>query len=103
MVVFLFCKEIWGIGQETLFFAGGGSDFADCLKVIFLIFVKIVELSEMTSVDGFHGSAPEELAMVIVDCGGTLCCGIYPQKGIPTVNIMPVGKSGPLANFILLQ
>lgn len=78
----------------------GVSDFADCLKVIFLIFVKIVELSEMTPVDGFHGSAPEEeLAMVIVDCGGTLRCGIYPQKR----NIMPVGKSGPLANFILLQ
>ena len=55
----------------------------------------------MTPVDGFHGSAPEEeLAMVIVDCGGTLRCGIYPQKRIPTVNVMPVGKSGPLANFI---
>ena len=72
----------------------GGGTAPECLK-------KIVELSGMTPVDGFHGSAPEEeLAMVIVDCGGTLRCGIYPQKRIPTVNVMPVGKSGPLANFI---
>ena len=79
--------------NKVMYITGGGTA-PECLK-------KIVELSGMTPVDGFHGSAPEEeLAMVIVDCGGTLRCGIYPQKRIPTVNVMPVGKSGPLANFI---
>ena len=72
----------------------GGGTAPECLK-------KIVELSGMTPVDGFHGSAPEEeLAMVIVDCGGTLRCGIYPRKRIPTINIVPTGKSGPLAQYI---
>lgn len=79
--------------NKVMYITGGGTA-PECLK-------KVVELSGMTPVDGFHGSAPEEeLAMVIVDCGGTLRCGIYPQKRIPTVNVMPVGKSGPLANFI---
>ena len=79
--------------NKVMYITGGGTA-PECLN-------KIVELSGMTPVDGFHGSAPEEeLAMVIVDCGGTLRCGIYPQKRIPTVNVMPVGKSGPLANFI---
>ena len=79
--------------NKVMYITGGGTA-PECLN-------KIVELSGMEAVDGFHGSAPEdELAMVIIDCGGTLRCGIYPQKRIPTVNVMPVGKSGPLAQYI---
>lgn len=79
--------------NKVMFITGGGAE-PECLT-------KIIELSGMIPVNGFKTKCPEdEIALAIIDCGGTLRCGIYPKKRIPTINVMPVGKSGPLANFI---
>lgn len=62
---------------------------------------KLAEMTGATVVDGFRAPPPEsEVAAVVVDCGGTARCGVYPRKRIPTINLTPVGKSGPLADFI---
>ncbi len=80
--------------NKVMYITGGGTA-PECLDMI-------LELSGMTPVNGFKTNCPEEeIALVIIDCGGTLRCGIYPQKGIPTINTNPVGKSGPLAKFIV--
>ena len=79
--------------NKVMYITGGG--------VAPEILPRIVELTGLEPVNGFKTSAPEdELALVIIDCGGTLRCGLYPKKRIPTININPVGKAGPLAQFI---
>ncbi len=79
--------------NKVMYITGGGAA-PECLN-------KIVELTGLIPVNGFKTNCPEdELALVIIDCGGTLRCGIYPKKRIPTINTNPVGKSGPLAQFI---
>ena len=79
--------------NKVMYITGGGAE-PECLA-------KIVELTGLEPVNGFKTNCPEEeLSLVIIDCGGTLRCGIYPKKRIPTINVMPVGKSGPMAQFI---
>lgn len=79
--------------HTVMYITGGGAEPE--------IVEKICDLTGADAVNGFQTSVPDdELFLVIIDCGGTLRCGIYPQKRIPTVNVMPVGKSGPLARFI---
>ncbi|MDD3184723.1 MAG: PTS glucitol/sorbitol transporter subunit IIB [Anaerostipes sp.] len=61
----------------------------------------IADLTGCEAVDGFKTNLPdEEVLAAVVDCGGTARCGVYPKKGIYTINIEPVGKAGPLAKFI---
>lgn len=62
---------------------------------------KIADLTGGTPVDGFSTGVPDhEIAVVVVDCGGTARCGVYPKKNIYTVNLTPVGQAGPLAQYI---
>ena len=79
--------------NKILYIVGGGvkPDVVD----------RIAELTGAIPINGFTSAVPdEEVAVAVIDCGGTLRCGLYPKKGIPTVNIMPTGKAGPLAAFI---
>lgn len=61
----------------------------------------IAEMTGCQAVDGFTTGVPdEEILLAVVDCGGTARCGVYPKKGVLTANLLPVGKTGPLAQFI---
>ena len=62
---------------------------------------RIAELTGGEAVDGFKNSVPDdEIATAIIDCGGTARIGVYPMKGILTVDVLPSGPSGPLAKHI---
>ena len=42
----------------------------------------------------------EEIMAVIIDCGGTLRCGIYPKKVYLQLILWLLEKSGPLRQYI---
>jgi glucitol/sorbitol PTS system EIIB component len=62
---------------------------------------RIAEMTGGTAVEGFRTPPPEEeIAAVVIDCGGTARAGVYPRKRLPTINLQPVGQAGPLSQFI---
>jgi PTS system glucitol/sorbitol-specific IIB component len=62
---------------------------------------RIAHLTGAEAVDGFKNSInKEEMACVVIDCGGTARCGVYPKLGVLTVNLTATSPSGPLMNFI---
>ena len=62
--------------------------------------IRIAELTNAEAVDGFNNPVSnDEVACAVVDCGGTLRTGLFPKQGIPTVNVLAGGPSGPLAEY----
>jgi len=61
----------------------------------------IADLTGGTPFDGFKSKAGfEEIAVAVIDCGGTARVGVYPMKKVPTVDIYPTSPAGPLFRFI---
>ena len=82
--VYIHCPLITDEEHHKLSKRKGHSSFEDLIDQVFLP-------ERCRPVNGFKTSVPEEeIFLVIIDCGGTLRCGIYPQKRIPTININPV-------------
>ncbi len=62
---------------------------------------KIADLTGGETFDGFKSNADfSKIAVAVIDCGGTARVGVYPMKGVLTVDIHPTSPSGPLAKFI---
>lgn len=62
---------------------------------------KIADVTGGKPFDGFKSKADfENIACAVIDCGGTARVGVYPMKGIPTIDIYSTTPSGPLAKYI---
>jgi len=62
---------------------------------------RIAELIGAEAVDGFHTTVPDdEVVCAVINCGGTARIGVYPRKGIKTVDVYAGAPGGPLAKFI---
>jgi sorbitol-specific phosphotransferase system component IIBC len=62
---------------------------------------RIAQLTGGQTFDGFRSKADfEEIAVAVIDCGGTARVGVYPMKGVLTVDIHATSPSGPLMKFI---
>lgn len=65
---------------------------------------RIADLTGGTPFDGFKSSKPfDQIAVAVIDCGGTARVGVYPMKKVLTVDIHATSPSGPLAQFITEQ
>ncbi|MBS4929558.1 MAG: PTS glucitol/sorbitol transporter subunit IIB, partial [Anaerostipes sp.] len=62
---------------------------------------KIASLLGVPVVDAFNNKVePDTIIIAVVDCGGTLRCGVYPKMGVKTIDIHPISPSGPLSKYI---
>ena len=80
-------------GRELIYCVTGGG--------IHPIAQLIADLTGGTPFDGFKSKADfDKIAVAVIDCGGTARVGVYPMKGVPTVDVYATKPSGPLFRFI---
>jgi sorbitol-specific phosphotransferase system component IIBC len=80
-------------GKDLIYSVTGGG--------IHPLAAKIAELSGGRAFDGFKSKANfDEIAVAVIDCGGTARVGVYPMKKVLTVDIHAARPSGPLMRFI---
>ena len=88
-------KGLWlpvGSGKKVLSLTG---------REIHPVAIEIGALTESEIVNGFSDIPPDnDILCVVINCAGSLRCGLYPQKGIPTINVLPTWRAGPLAHYI---
>mgnify|MGYP001463733944 CR=1 FL=1 len=88
-------KGLWlpvGSGKKVLSLTG---------REIHPVAIEIGALTQSEVVNGFADIPPDnDILCVVINCAGSLRCGLYPQKGIPTINVLPTWRAGPLAQFI---
>lgn len=62
---------------------------------------RIADMTGGKTFDGFKSKADfSEIACAVIDCGGTARIGVYPMKGVLTVDVHGASPSGPLMRFI---
>ena len=80
-------------GKDLIYCVTGGG--------IHPIAQRIADLTGGTVFDGFRSKRDfDEIAVAVIDCGGTARVGVYPMKGVLTVDIHSTKPSGPLFRFI---
>jgi len=83
-------------GKDLIYSVTGGG--------IHPVAAKIAELSGGRAFDGFKSKADfSEIAVAVIDCGGTARVGVYPMKKVLTVDIHAARPSGPLMRFITAE
>ncbi|MBE9388757.1 PTS glucitol/sorbitol transporter subunit IIB [Vagococcus salmoninarum] len=62
---------------------------------------KLADSLGVPAIDGFKEKVePNNMIAVVIDCGGTARCGVYPKLGVMTINLHSTPPAGPLAKFI---
>lgn len=91
----------WGVGFDVEPHDGKHLIYSVTGGGIHPVAQRIADLSGGVAFDGFKSKAAfEEIAVAVIDCGGTARIGVYPMKGVLTVDIHNASPSGPLMRFI---